>query len=621
MWTHLSYSTLHIELQNLIKLAALAGDQAPVINSNTCKLELKSPQTSMHQFRSVVVSLWDLPSHIAMKFAISNFEALRISKEKVRHFHEFVSRRLGSLSKCTTNLFRRSYFFLIFKSNPLIVQIIYFMSISFTGFLSLKNLKSLNKPTPRNLDLMFTSVSTVTVSSMATVEMEDFSDQQLWVLIILMILGGEVFTSMLGLHFKNARANTDYARQRRLAFISRDIESSDVFNNSSQNNMEGIQSEATMTDNQVQEHKEVNQNSCNILAHVVAGYFIAAIVCGSVVIVICLWIDSNTRDLLKSKDIKMWTFSAFTAISSFANCGFTPVNDNMAIFRNKPTFLLLIIPQILVGNTLFAPMLRLSIWALGKVSKRKEYAYILQHPKEIGYRHLQTHKNSVCLVLTGVLLILLQSMALCYFESDSKAFEGMKWFQKSVVSVFQSASSRHAGETVINISTLSPPILVIFALVMYLPSSTSFFSTFGDSQTLTDKKESPNSRATWEKFVITKPACLAIFIVLACITERKSMSADPLNFSIFSIIFEVISAYGNVGYSLGYSCDKLLKPDATCRDASYGLVGRWSDEGRLLIILVMFLGRFKTSTLKRKKNLNVHPCGSPRQRAAEVAGN
>jgi Trk-type K+ transport system membrane component len=388
-----------------------------------------------------------------MKLSISNFEALRINKEKVKHFHEFVSRRLGFLCKCTAKLFRRSYQFLVFKSNPLIVQIIYFISISFAGFLALKNLKSLNKPTPRNLDLFFTSVSTVTVSSMATVEMEDFSNQQLWVLIILMILGGEVFTSVLGLHFKNARANTDDTLQRRLAFISMDIESS----------REGIQSEATMPHNQVE---GMNQNSRNILANAVTGYFIAAILCSSVVIVIYLWIDSNARHLLKSKDIKIWTFSAFTAISSFANCGFTPVNDNMAIFRNKPTFLLLVTPQILVGNTLFAPLLRLSIWALGKVSKREEYANILQHPKEIGYRHLQTHKNSVYLVLTGVSLILVQAMFLCYFESDSKAFEGMKWFQKLVASVFQSASSRHAGETVIDISTLSPPILMIFALVM-----------------------------------------------------------------------------------------------------------------------------------------------------------
>lgn len=159
-----------------------------------------------------------------MKLPISSFEVLRIIMVKVNHFQELVSTRLGSLSKCTADLFRRSYLLLLFQSNPLIVQIIYFMLLPLAGFLALKNLKPLNKPTPRNLDLMFTSVSTVTVSSMATVEMEDFSGQQLWILIILMLFGGDMFTKMLGLHFKNARGNTGDTLLKRSSFISRDIE-------------------------------------------------------------------------------------------------------------------------------------------------------------------------------------------------------------------------------------------------------------------------------------------------------------------------------------------------------------------------------------------------------------
>lgn len=161
-----------------------------------------------------------------MKLPISSFEVLRIIMVKVNHFQELVSTRLGSLSKCTADLFRRSYLLLLFQSNPLIVQIIYFMLLPLAGFLALKNLKPLNKPTTRNLDLMFTSVSTVTVSSMATVEMEDFSGQQLWILIILMLFGGDMFTKMLGLHLKNARGNTGDTLPKRSSFISRDIETS-----------------------------------------------------------------------------------------------------------------------------------------------------------------------------------------------------------------------------------------------------------------------------------------------------------------------------------------------------------------------------------------------------------
>ncbi|CAN6236184.1 unnamed protein product [Urochloa humidicola] len=528
-----------------------------------------------------------------MKPMLPISKVVRTIKEKVQHLHVFLSLRLGSISKCANYFFRRSY--MVLQRNLLLVHLIYFTSISFIGFVALKNLTPQHKPTPRTLDLIFTSVSTLTVSSMATVEMEDFSGQQLWVLILLMLLGGEVFTLMLGLHVKNARANTYGILQNKLPSTCRDIELIDSVNRSC---MEDFNPEATTSHKQVQESKSMNQNYCNILVHVVAGYFVVGIIFSSLVITIYISTDSEAKYLLESKSIKICTFSIFTAVSSFVNCGFTPVNDNMAIFRKNPGFLLLVIPQILAGNTLFAPLLRLSIWALGRISRREEYTYILQHPVETGYMYMQQHKNAINLVLTALGIILLQVMFLCYFGWDSKPLEGLNWFQKFVCTLFQSVNTRHAGETVIDISNLSPAILVLFALFMYLPSDGSSLPESADEQTLTEKGEDKNSWASWKNFVISKPICLAIFITLACITERKSMSLDPLNFNIFSIIFEVVSAYGNVGYSLGYSCERLLKPDATCKAVSYGLVGKWTDEGKLIIIMVMFLGRLKRFSLK-----------------------
>ncbi|PUZ48814.1 hypothetical protein GQ55_7G275900 [Panicum hallii var. hallii] len=400
------------------------------------------------------------------------------------------------------------------------------MSISFTGFLALKNLTPQHKPTPRSLDLIFTSVSTLTVSSMATVEMEDFSDQQLWVLILLMLLGGEVFTSMLGLHL-NARANTYEILQKRLHSACKDIDFLDSVNRS-WSNMEDINPEVTTSHKQAQESKSMNQKYCKILAHVVAGYFVVGVICSCLGVTIHIWTDSEAKYLLKSKNIKIWMFAIFTAVSSFVNCGFTPVNDNMSIFRKNPGFLLLVIPQILAGNTLFTPLLRLSIWALGR-------------------------KNAINLVLTAVGITLLQMMLLCYFGWDSKPLEGLNWFQELVCMMFKSVNTRHAGEAVIDISNLSPAILVLFALFI--------------RPDLTEKGEDKSSGTLWKNFIISKPICLATFIILACITERKLMSLDPLNFNIFSIIFEVVSAYGNVGYSLG-SCERLLKPDATCKAVS-----------------------------------------------------
>lgn len=420
----------------------------------------------MHPPSLVLDTLKRIKLYIAMKLLLPNSEVPRIYWEKAQHLCGFLSMKLISRARCVASSVKQSYSFLVCKSNPLVVQLVYFVIISFAGFLALKNLKPQGKPGPKDLDLLFTSVSTLTVSSMATVEMEDLSDRQLWVLILLMLMGGEVFTSMLGLYFNNANANRNENSQRSLPSISLDIEFNSPANNGDHKITECGQSEETMSQNQVQQNKSITYNPCAVLVRIVTGYFVATVISSSVIIIIYFWIDSDARNVLKSKEINMYTFCIFTAVSSFANCGFTPLNSNMQPFRKNWVLLLLVIPQILAGNTLFSPLLRLCVWVLGKVSGKAEYAYILQHPGETGYKHLHVRRNSVYIVLSVTGLILLQVMFICSFEWNSESLEGMNWLQKLVGLLFQSVNTRQAGESILDISTLSPSTLLLFAVVM-----------------------------------------------------------------------------------------------------------------------------------------------------------
>ncbi|KAF2320721.1 hypothetical protein GH714_030333 [Hevea brasiliensis] len=63
------------------------------------------------------------------------------------------------------------------------------------------------------------------------------------------------------------------------------------------------------------------------------------------------------------------------------------------------------------------------------------------------------------------------------------------------------------------------------------------------------------------------------------LVERENMKIDSLIFNVLNITMEVISAYGNVGLSTGYSCEKRLKKEDWCKDEWYGFVGRWTNLG------------------------------------------
>lgn len=224
-------------------------------------------------------------------------------------------------------------------------NLLMYLFTSFMGFLVLKSLRIRNpQEAPRDIDMFFTAVSAVTLSSLSTVEMEVFSNSQLIVLTIVMLLGGEAFTSLLGLQFKRLSSRHNISpMDQNLTDLVPPIEDIELKPDIS------VVADSVQSD-MPERNKEMKYTAILYLSYVVLGYLLVMYIGGTVTIIAYLYFVSDARRILREKGLNIITFAVFATVSSFSNCGFIPTNENMIVFKKHLGLLLLVVPQSLLGG-------------------------------------------------------------------------------------------------------------------------------------------------------------------------------------------------------------------------------------------------------------------------------
>ena len=263
-------------------------------------------------------------------------------------------------------------------------------------------------------------------------------------------------------------------------------------------------------------------------------------------------------------------YGVFHAVSAFCNAGFDLFGNfsSLTSYRGDPVVNLVIMALIISGG-------------LGFTVVRDFF------PPWRKAGRLELHSKLV-LVITALLLVS-ASLAIFVLEfSNPQTLAGIPWVDKVLATAFTATTPRTAGFNTVSIAGLRQPTLFIIIILMFIGASPA--STGGGIKTTTfgvilvavhsiirGETDAVLFKRRLPQYIIHKALAIIILSIgliafvtlILCITEP---------FEFMSVLFEVVSAFGTVGLSVG------ITPDLSAL-------------GKLLIIFMMFVGRVGPVTL------------------------
>ncbi len=261
--------------------------------------------------------------------------------------------------------------------------------------------------------------------------------------------------------------------------------------------------------------------------------------------------------------------SVFHSVSAFCNAGFSLYSDSLIQFRSNFNINFVITSLIILGGIGFPVINNIK----NNISRKFRFSYLTLHTK-------------VVLVTTIILIIL--GTAAFFISEYNGLMNGYSLKDRIYSSYFQSVTTRTAGFNTIDTTRLSKASVFMTIILMYIGASPG--STAGGIKTTTfaiivlsalalvsgnrdvnvfKRKINENTIKRVMALISISLFLLSVFIFMLLITEK---------FSFDKIVFEAFSAFGTVGLSMG-------------------ITAHLTNIGKLIIIVLMYLGRVGPLTL------------------------
>jgi trk system potassium uptake protein TrkH len=296
---------------------------------------------------------------------------------------------------------------------------------------------------------------------------------------------------------------------------------------------------------------------------------------------------------------QQWFCSIFHSISAFCNAGFSLFEDSFRGYNKRPEVYVVICPLIILGGLGFGVLYDLVNIAADKIKRffkrrfNKQYRFSMEAPRRMQLQTKIVLSVSAFLIVSGMLAIML-------FERYAGG-SGSAENPGILTALFQSITARTAGFNTVNIKELSASSKFILILLMFIGGAPG--STAGGIKTVTlavvimtviaalRKRQEVEMFKRSVRIVVVGRAItvtLLFVVVLFVATLALSITENASGFTMSDIMFEAGSALGTVGLTTG------ITPSLTTA-------------GKVIIIVVIFVGRLGPLTLLAALTFNLKP--------------
>ena len=294
-------------------------------------------------------------------------------------------------------------------------------------------------------------------------------------------------------------------------------------------------------------------------------------------------------------------FSVFHAVSAFCNGGFSNYQDGVgaSVLMEGHCWLYIILGLLIILGGIGYPVLVNLKTAVSKHAKVLRKWINGQHYASLNIPNL-FDLNTKIVLRTTALLIVVGTVLIAIFEWDN-TFAGMPIHEKLTQAFFNAVSPRTAGFISVNLNSMCIQSVLIYMILMWIGGASqstaggvkvnAFAVAYLNIRSIihgTNRVEFAGRELSTDSIRRANAAIFTSVMVLSFFIFMVTLS-DP-NLPLKAVVFECVSAFATVGSSLG-------------------ITSELQDTSKVLIVVLMFLGRVGVVTmaqglLKQYKNQN-----------------